>query len=180
MLNENIKALRRARGLSQEELAQKLSVVRQTVSKWEKGLSVPDAGMLIQLASALDVPVGALLGDAPDPEPEQDGLRAVAAKLELLNEQFARQNERRRRLWRGLAIALAVLAILRACWPLSIPFAQMPRSRQVKPSSAAQIPRLRSMSPVSFHKATRGCARPSPRSLPPSACTARAADKEAP
>ena len=114
MLNENIKALRRARGLSQEELAQKLSVVRQTVSKWEKGLSVPDAGMLIQLASALDVPVGALLGDAPDPEPEQDGLRAVAAKLELLNEQFARQNERRRRLWRGLAIALAVLAILSA------------------------------------------------------------------
>ena len=47
MLNENMKALRKAKGLSQEELAIKLNVVRQTVSKWEKGLSVPDAGMVI-------------------------------------------------------------------------------------------------------------------------------------
>lgn len=39
MLNENIKALRKAKGLSQEELAIKLNVVRQTVSKWEKGVS---------------------------------------------------------------------------------------------------------------------------------------------
>lgn len=44
MLNENIKALRKSKGLSQEELAIKLNVVRQTISKWEKGLSVPDAG----------------------------------------------------------------------------------------------------------------------------------------
>lgn len=50
MLNKNIKALRKAKGLSQEELAIKLNVVRQTVSKWEKGLSVPDAGMVIQIA----------------------------------------------------------------------------------------------------------------------------------
>ena len=54
MLNENIKALRKAKGLSQEELAIKLNVVRQTVSKWEKGLSVPDAGMVIQIAEVLD------------------------------------------------------------------------------------------------------------------------------
>lgn len=39
MLNENIKTLRKAKGLSQEELAVKLNVVRQTVSKWEKGVS---------------------------------------------------------------------------------------------------------------------------------------------
>ena len=50
MLNKNIKALRKAKGLSQEELAIKLNVVRQTVSKWEKGLSVPDTGMVIQIA----------------------------------------------------------------------------------------------------------------------------------
>ena len=50
MLNKNIKALRKAKGLSQEDLAIKLNVVRQTVSKWEKGLSVPDAGMVIQIA----------------------------------------------------------------------------------------------------------------------------------
>ena len=50
MLNENIKNLRKSKGLSQEELAVKLNVVRQTVSKWENGLSVPDADMLIALS----------------------------------------------------------------------------------------------------------------------------------
>ena len=50
MLSENLKNLRKAKGLSQEELAIKLNVVRQTVSKWEKGLSVPDSEMLIRLA----------------------------------------------------------------------------------------------------------------------------------
>ena len=49
MLSENIKRLRKAKGLSQEELAVKLNVVRQTVSKWEQGLSVPDADLLIKL-----------------------------------------------------------------------------------------------------------------------------------
>ena len=47
MLNENIRALRKSKGLSQQELAIKLNVVRQTISKWEQGLSVPDSEMLI-------------------------------------------------------------------------------------------------------------------------------------
>ena len=46
MLQENIKVFRKERGLTQEELAIRLNVVRQTVSKWEKGLSVPDAELL--------------------------------------------------------------------------------------------------------------------------------------
>ena len=50
MLNENIKAIRKAKGLSQQELAVKLNIVRQTVSKWEQGLSVPDADLLIALS----------------------------------------------------------------------------------------------------------------------------------
>ena len=57
ILNENIQALRKSKGLSQEELALKLNVVRQTVSKWERGLSVPDAEMLVVLGETLDVPV---------------------------------------------------------------------------------------------------------------------------
>ena len=61
MLNENIKRARKAKGLSQEELAAKLNVVRQTVSKWEKGLSVPDADALIRLAEVLEVSVSELL-----------------------------------------------------------------------------------------------------------------------
>ena len=39
MLNENIKAIRRSKGLSQQELGVKLNVVRQTISKWEQGVS---------------------------------------------------------------------------------------------------------------------------------------------
>ena len=62
MLSENIKTIRKSKGLSQEELAVKLNVVRQTVSKWEKGLSVPDSEMLISLSEALETPVSTLLG----------------------------------------------------------------------------------------------------------------------
>ena len=53
MLNENIKAIRKSKGLSQQELAVKLNVVRQTVSKWEQGRSVPDSDMLISLSEVL-------------------------------------------------------------------------------------------------------------------------------
>ena len=66
MLKENIKAIRKAKGLSQEELAEKLNVVRQTVSKWEQGLSVPDADLLIAISEILETPVGTLLGETAE------------------------------------------------------------------------------------------------------------------
>ena len=50
MLNENIKAIRKSKGLSQQELAVKLNVVRQTVSKWEQGISEPSTSNMIALA----------------------------------------------------------------------------------------------------------------------------------
>ena len=50
MLNENIKSLRKQNGLSQEQLANEMHVVRQTISKWERGLSVPDSDSLIKLS----------------------------------------------------------------------------------------------------------------------------------
>ena len=62
MLNENIKVLRKSKGLSQQDLADKLNVVRQTISKWEQGLSVPDSDLLIALSEALETPVSTLLG----------------------------------------------------------------------------------------------------------------------
>ena len=71
MLNENIKAIRKSKGLSQEELAVKLNVVRQTVSKWENGLSVPDSDMLISISEVLATPVSTLLGENVD-EPKAD------------------------------------------------------------------------------------------------------------
>ena len=63
MLSENIKALRKAKGLSQEGLAARLNVVRQTVSKWEQGLSVPDADLLIQISAVLETSASTLLGE---------------------------------------------------------------------------------------------------------------------
>ena len=57
MLKENIKSIRKSKGLSQEELAIKLNVVRQTISKWEKGLSVPDSEMLVAISEVFETPV---------------------------------------------------------------------------------------------------------------------------
>ena len=110
MLSENLKTLRKARGLSQEELAVKLNVVRQTVSKWEQGLSVPDSEMLLVIAAELDTSVGVLLGETVMPEETAD-LKAIAAKLEVLNQQFARRAEKSRRTWRGVFFAVGVLAV---------------------------------------------------------------------
>lgn len=109
MLSENIKNLRKAKGLSQEELAIKLNVVRQTVSKWEKGISVPDCEIIIRIAESLGVTVSELLGEA-EPPCETDEINVIAAKLELLNEQFARQNERRRKIWQIIFTAVCVLS----------------------------------------------------------------------
>ena len=111
MLNENIKALRKAKGLSQEELAIKLNVVRQTVSKWEKALSVPDAGMLIKIADALDTTVNVLLGEEVPKAAEQEFTKAITAKLELLNELFAKRSERNRKTWRIVFVAIGIVAL---------------------------------------------------------------------
>lgn len=91
MLNENIKNLRKSKGLSQEELAIKLNVVRQTVSKWENGLSVPDSSMLISLADELDTSVSELLGE-PITEPATDDLKTISEKLEVINLQLAKRS----------------------------------------------------------------------------------------
>lgn len=91
MLNENIKNLRKSKGLSQEELALKMHVVRQTVSKWENGLSVPDAGMLVLLADELDTSVSVLLGEKVLAD-RPDDIRIISEKLEVLNLQLAKRS----------------------------------------------------------------------------------------
>lgn len=111
MLSENIKAVRKSKGLSQEELAVKLNVVRQTISKWEQGLSVPDADMLISLSEALETSVSALLGE-PVAEAKADDLKAIAEKLEVINLQLARQKAARRNALRWLLIALCAVTVI--------------------------------------------------------------------
>ncbi len=115
MLNENIRAVRKSKGLSQEELAVKLHVVRQTISKWEQGLSVPDSDMLISLSEALETPVSTLLGETFT-APEADSLQAIKAiseKLEVINLQLAQRKDARRKALHGFfIISCAVIIIL--------------------------------------------------------------------
>lgn len=113
MINENIRNARKKKGISQEELAIELNVVRQTVSKWEKGLSVPDADILIQIADLLEVSVNDLL----DIKPQNDDVENIAAELAHLNEQLAHKN-REKALYlqaekkRGLILLLSFMAML--------------------------------------------------------------------
>lgn len=110
MLNENIKNLRKAKGLSQEELAIKLNVVRQTVSKWEKGLSVPDSSMLISLAKELDTSVSILLGETVQEYCLNElDLKSISEKLESTNLQFAKRSEMRIKVVRYLLILLCAI-----------------------------------------------------------------------
>ena len=109
MLGENIVTLRKKQGLSQQELADRLHVVRQTISKWEKNLSVPDADALVRLAETLDVTVPQLLGEtiAVDAQPSD-----IAAALSRINEQLAIQNRRRSRIWKTVAWVLGILLLI--------------------------------------------------------------------
>ena len=111
MLNENIKSYRKKNGLSQEDLANKLNVVRQTVSKWETGLSVPDAEMLIRLAEVLNTSVNSLLGETEESEPEKISLTELSQKLELLTVQFADHNEKHRKRMRITLVILLVITL---------------------------------------------------------------------
>ena len=109
MFSNNLKTLRKARGLSQEELATRLHVVRQTISKWEKGLSVPDAALLVRLAELLETPVSTLLGAELPPGGELD---PVAEQLSRINEQLAVKTRRARRVWQVVAGVVAGLVAL--------------------------------------------------------------------
>ena len=111
MLNENIKRLRKSKGLSQEELAIKLNVVRQTISKWENGLSVPDSSMLISLANELDTSVGTLLGESVS-ESTSDDLKIISEKLEVINFQLAKKSMAKVKTVRGVLIAMCTLIVM--------------------------------------------------------------------
>ena len=109
MFGENLKTLRKQKGFSQEELATRLHVVRQTISKWEKNLSVPDADTLIRLAEVLEVSVSELLGAKIENE---NAASDVAEQLSRINEQLAIKNRRSRRIWKIVAIILAAIVLI--------------------------------------------------------------------
>jgi putative transcriptional regulator len=106
MLSENIIALRKKQGMSQQSLADAVFVTRQTISKWKKNLSVPDADALIRLADALDTTVQNLLGQPEESEPTPSS--DIAAALTRINDQLAIQNRRRARIWKIVALVLGL------------------------------------------------------------------------
>ena len=109
MFGENFKTPPKQKGFSQEELATRLHVVRQTISKWEKNLSVPDADTLIRLAEILEVSVSELLGAKIENE---NTASDVAEQLSRINEQLAIKNRRSRRIWKIVAIILAAIILI--------------------------------------------------------------------
>ena len=112
MLNENLKSLRKSKGITQEELAVRLNVVRQTISKWEKGLTVPDADTLIRIAEILEVNVSELLGAKVSNKGSEDIVNDVAEHLSRITEQLAIKNRRSHRIWKTIAIVVVAVILL--------------------------------------------------------------------
>ena len=108
MFGENLKAMRKAKGYTQQELAIKLNVVRQTVSKWEKGLSVPDADILVKIADVLDTDVSVLLGKEIEDGESKD---EVALQLAKISEQLAIKNRKSKRIWKAVGIILLAIIV---------------------------------------------------------------------
>lgn len=111
MFGDNLKTLRKNKGFSQEQLSLRLNVVRQTVSKWEKGLSVPDAEMLVKIAEVLGTSVNELLGEAVAAKNEE-GLSSVAMELEKLNELLAMQIAQKKQLAKNITKASVVILLV--------------------------------------------------------------------
>ncbi|MCM1268105.1 MAG: helix-turn-helix domain-containing protein [Bacteroidales bacterium] len=123
MLNENIKAIRKSKGLSQEELAIKLNVVRQTISKWEQGLSVPDADMLVSISEVFETPVSTLLGETII-EPKIDDLKVISEKLEVINLQLAHRKATKQKAihWLFISLCAVIVAIFAVLIVLNSPY----------------------------------------------------------
>ena len=113
MLAENIKTIRKQRGMTQEELAARLNVVRQTVSKWEKGLSVPDAELLKKLAGILETDVSSLLGAQINTE---SNANEIAEQLSRINEQLATKARNSRRILFAVGIVILSIVVLNVLW----------------------------------------------------------------
>lgn len=111
MLKDNLKTLREAKGLSQEELAVKLHAVRQTISKWERGLSVPDADMLVSMSEIFETSVSTILGENL-PATKVDNLKAISEKLGVINSQLAERKNSKRKIVRWLLVSVCVIIVI--------------------------------------------------------------------
>lgn len=125
MLGDNIQFYRKDKGFSQETFAQQLNVVRQTISKWEKGLSVPDAEMLNKISEVLEVPVEKLLGStvAAKSDSNEVGTKELVNQLVILNEQLANQARRKRKILKTVLLSiLAFIVFMILMWAICFYF----------------------------------------------------------
>jgi transcriptional regulator with XRE-family HTH domain len=132
MLGNNIKTLRKQKGYSQETLAEQLHVVRQTISKWEKETSVPDAEMLNRISELFEVSVSDLLGKPIADQEEKQDIGEVAKQLAILNEQLANQASRRRKIIKraAIGIGIAVFLSIAVCVFWFVAFRVVPRQNE--------------------------------------------------
>ncbi len=107
MFAENLKKIRKDKGYTQEILAEKLNVVRQTVSKWEKGLSLPDVDMLSKIANVLETDVNILL----DGQITTTDQSKIVKQLAKINEQLTIKNRRYKKIMKTIAIILLIIVI---------------------------------------------------------------------
>lgn len=107
MFAENLKKIRKDKGYTQETLAEKLNVVRQTVSKWEKGLSLPDVDMLSKIVNVLETDVNILL----DGQITTTDQSEIVKQLAKINEQLTIKNRRYRKIMKTIAIILLIIVI---------------------------------------------------------------------
>ncbi len=107
MFAENLKKIRKDKGYTQETLAKKLNVVRQTVSKWEKGLSLPDVDMLSKIVNVLETDVNILL----DGQITTTDQSEIVKQLAKINEQLTIKNRRYKKIMKTIAIILLIIVI---------------------------------------------------------------------
>ena len=120
MLNENLSRIRRERGLTQAALANKLNVVRQSISKWENGTAVPDADMLCRLADALDVPAQELLR-GPEREAKMDTTADARQRTETNEQQLVRNRISGNALKAALGAAIGMVLLMALIMVLKLP-----------------------------------------------------------
>ena len=110
MLSDNLKIYREQKDMTQEDVAKRLNIVRQTLSKWEKGISAPDANMLEKIAGLYDVSVNELLGieDVCNERLQEE----IMSELQKVNQQLKLRNQLKRRLW----IVVMIIGILIIVW----------------------------------------------------------------
>lgn len=111
MFHINLKEIREEKGLTQDQLAKQVNVVRQTVSKWERGLSMPDVDLLMRIAEVLECKIDRLLGCE-----ETIDMSALAIQLAMLNQQFSIKNRREEKIWDTVSLVVKIFFGIFIAW----------------------------------------------------------------